>query len=133
MSLRQEEPKVVRDLLLLQEQSNFKFPKSNRLLTSTEFEAHKSQSFSIRNNGFHLVYKKIESGRKLGVVVSKRFGNAVNRNRIKRAIREFFRGKFTHFDGYSFVFIAKSDFNSSKDEITTSLEDLYQRLNERLS
>jgi ribonuclease P protein component len=59
----------------------------------------------------------------LGVTLSKKTGNAVKRNRVKRLIREFFRLNTSYFpQGYDIVIVAKkdaSDFNyqSIKEEL----------------
>jgi len=46
---------------------------------------------------------------RIGVTVTKRIGNAVERNRVKRRVREFFRQNRERLPGErDFVFIAKS-------------------------
>ncbi|MBN1277406.1 MAG: ribonuclease P protein component [Deltaproteobacteria bacterium] len=58
--------------------------------------------FILKQNGLGIT--------RLGVTVSKRVGNAVKRNRLKRLIREFFRLNkpcFPH--GYDVIAIAKKD------------------------
>ncbi len=45
---------------------------------------------------FVVYYLPIEHGPKVGIVVSKKFGKAVKRNKLKRQIREIVRGHLPH-------------------------------------
>ncbi len=68
------------------------FPKSRRLRTRDEFRRIKKYGKRItgRSVVFDVLTEKFPY-RLLGITVSKRFGNAVARNRFKRLIREAFR------------------------------------------
>ncbi|NGX61573.1 MAG: Ribonuclease P protein component [Chlamydiae bacterium] len=70
----------------------FSFPKSSRLLRSKQFRV--LGKYGEKRYGEYL-HVQILSGRtlgpKLGITVSRKFGNAVMRNRFKRRIREAFR------------------------------------------
>ena len=72
--------------------TEFRFPKSRKLLKTAEFDRvfrrRRSQA-----DGMLLVYgcENDLPGARLGLVVSKKCGNAVSRNRWKRCIREAFR------------------------------------------
>ncbi|MCK6526649.1 ribonuclease P protein component [Myxococcota bacterium] len=68
-------------------------PKSRRVLRSPEFEAMKRRGRRFRTAHFAVVYSPLPEAAesRLGLVVGRRTGNAVARNRVKRRIREFFR------------------------------------------
>lgn len=68
------------------------FPKSRRLKTRDEFRRIKKYGKRItgRMVFFDVLSEKFPY-RRLGLTVSKRFGNALLRNRFKRLIREAFR------------------------------------------
>ena len=68
------------------------FPKSRRVRSRDEFRRIKK--YGKRTNGHVVVFDVLAEKfpyRRLGVTVSKRYGNAVARNRFKRLIREAFR------------------------------------------
>ncbi|HRR32343.1 MAG TPA: ribonuclease P protein component [Candidatus Sumerlaeia bacterium] len=69
------------------------FPKEFRLLKKTEFRKVYEEGQVVRSQAFVLFYIKGEEEKpsRLGITVTRSFGRAVRRNRIKRLIREAFR------------------------------------------
>lgn len=69
------------------------FPKSRRLLTRAEFLAVQRAGGGARSRHFVALvrFREDDAPCRLGVVASKRVGNAVARNRGKRRVREWFR------------------------------------------
>ena len=70
-----------------------------------------------------------EKRRRLGVTVSKRVGNSVIRNRIKRCIREWFRNARVGLpDGSDIVVIARrAARNLSGPEVALTLDQMIER------
>ena len=87
----------------------FRFSKSRRLVSSTEYQLVISHACGSKDALF-FVYAR-ENGRqlsRLGVTVSRRVApRAVDRNRIKRAIRESFRHQENILTGLDIVTIAR--------------------------
>ena len=70
----------------------FDFPKSIRLLKSADFDRVFQRRCSFSDGLIIVYFDRCESKRpRLGLVVSRKCGNAVVRNRWKRALREAFR------------------------------------------
>lgn len=68
------------------------FEKKIRLLKSEEYLNLRKKSKRLENTEFYLIFKKNQyQYSRIGLTVSKRIGNAVVRNRIKRIIRDYFR------------------------------------------
>jgi ribonuclease P protein component len=69
------------------------FAKADRILKRFEFVQLSNTGDRVYNRHFIAIYK-IRLGQdrsRLGITVTKKVGNAVTRNRIKRYVREFFR------------------------------------------
>lgn len=71
---------------------------------------------------------------RLGITVSKKVGNAVARNRIKRLVREFYRNNRAKFPLSDCNIIARSgarylDYDDVCQELANALERIGQRIN----
>ncbi|MFP4446661.1 MAG: ribonuclease P protein component [Desulfosudaceae bacterium] len=72
--------------------SDFSFTKNDRLLKRSEFAAVSRQGKKISGPFFVArIRKSSQPHSRLGLTVSKKVGKAVQRNRIKRLVREYFR------------------------------------------
>lgn len=85
------------------------FPKSVRLRRRADFRRVQSQGRRIPTPHFLLIYlPRPHQGPKLGITVTKKVGTAVQRNRVKRLVREVFRQHRPQFpDGCELVVIAR--------------------------
>jgi ribonuclease P protein component len=68
------------------------FPKSHRLLKRSDFARRAEGVERLGTQNFAVIQVGNSLGiARLGIVVNRKVGNAVTRNRIKRLVREFFR------------------------------------------
>lgn len=88
--------------------------KNQRLLKRTEFQACYNQGEKFFTKFFLVFVKKTPYActhdnihARIGLAVSKKNGNAVQRNRLKRLLREFFRLHFANIVPYEFVVVPK--------------------------
>ena len=84
----------------------YSFPKQERLLNRTDFVNLNRLGKRYHAKHFIIILKKNGSGiNRLGITVSKKIGNAVKRNKIKRLVREFFRLNKKYFPVYCDIII----------------------------
>lgn len=80
----------------------------------------KSPHFILLYNCNHLNESRI------GLTVSRKNGNAVKRNYIKRTIREYYRLKINKLSNYDFVLIVRRTFNNNNFYlIQNELDELF--------
>lgn len=68
----------------------FRFPRTCRLRKRREFLAVQTTGRKVHTKYFLVLVQKPGTGR-VGITVTKRTGNAVTRNRLKRLVREYVR------------------------------------------
>ncbi len=84
--------------------------KKYRLRRRKDFRRTYKQGISAKNSSF-IVYWRPNGLKtcRVGFSVSKKIGAAVQRNRVKRRLREACRLELTHFvEGYDYIFIARA-------------------------
>lgn len=110
--------------------TTFRFPKSHRLLKSVEFDRVFDRRRSRSDN--RIVVYGCENGlahSRLGLVVSRKCGNAVTRNRWKRCLREAFRLSLPELPaGIDLVVLPRADAEPSTPELARSFTTLVARL-----
>lgn len=104
------------------------FGKDERVRKRLDYLRIYDQGKRIYSKRFTIIICRNQSGlRRLGTTVSKKTGNAVQRNRIKRLLREFFRLNKSRLPASSdIVIIAK------KGILPLTYSDVYRELESRL-
>lgn len=84
------------------------FTKADRLRRRSEYLRVQAQGKRLHTRHFGVTLAPPEVLRpRLGLVVTRRFGKAVRRNRMKRLLREFFRRHRQQLPGRDLVILAK--------------------------
>ena len=107
------------------------FTKADRLRKHPEFVHLSKTGRRVQNSYFIVLFAPGHHQRsRLGVTVTKRVGNAVTRNRIKRLFRDFFRLKRDDLGAYlDIVIIAKKEAAGlTSAETFTHLERLFKKI-----
>jgi ribonuclease P protein component len=110
---------------------NFTLPKDVRLLKRGQFLRLSKQGKKIHTGYFiAAVLEGTGQNNRIGITVSKKVGNAVERNRIKRIIREYFRHRKDFFTGIKDInIIAKRGLTTlSNRQIIEKLDKLFTKI-----
>jgi len=111
--------------------NNFSLPKEVRLLKRSQFLTLSKQGQKIHTGYFiAAVLKGTGKYNRIGITVSKRVGNAVARNRIKRIIREYFRHRKDSIPGTRDINIIgrKGLTTLSNRQIIEKLDKLFRKI-----
>jgi len=107
--------------------------KEDRLLKREEFVSVNEKGSTLK--GAKIVVRYLENDLKkarIGVTVTKRNGNAIKRNLIKRQIRSIVSGYVTTLSGYDVIIIAKTAYNTdSFNETALELKELLSKIGEK--
>ena len=104
------------------------FGKDERIRKRKDYLKTYRNGTRIDSKNFIIILSRNQSGTKrLGITVTKKVGNSVKRNRIKRLLREFFRlNKNKLPDSQDIVIIVKKEIPSLKyQDVCVELEDLF--------
>ena len=111
--------------------SNYAFTKTDRLRKRTEYLHVSQHGKKVQNLHFLAYYSpNNENASRLGITVTKRIGNAVTRNRIKRLVREDFRLNHKEVQPYLDINVIakKNAVAETSATIFHSLGDLFEKI-----
>lgn len=107
-------------------------PKPNRLNLATEFRFIKRDGKSLQTPFFTILYRPSRQPEivQVGFIVSNRVGTAVERNRIRRQLREVFHKNLDKFPkGIEIAVIAKkSTLDISYENLNSEVTNLLQKI-----
>ena len=109
----------------------FCLPKTERLRKRAQFLTLSKQGKKVYTDCFiAIVHDSTAQNNRLGITVSKKVGNAVRRNRIKRIIREYFRHHKESITGpIDINIIARKGLTTlSNQQILEKLDKLFKKI-----
>ena len=107
------------------------FPRRNRLLTAADYREVFKQPKRVSSPELLLLFTQNQQANpRLGLAIAKKqIKNAVDRNRVKRIIRESFRCKFQDLPAVDIVVLArKSLLNMDNTEFRKKLDGLLEQV-----
>lgn len=108
--------------------NNFKYSSKRRLRTAFDYKSVYTRCKRVHYPDFILRYKYVDTTAptRVGVVVSKKSAaKAVDRNRIKRVVRECFRVKLQDSTGLDIILTAKANAKSlSRSELAACVNQI---------
>lgn len=113
------------------ESNTFQFRKSHRLLTKAEFQFVFDKAFKVNQKYLSVLAKPNQKPiARLGLIIGKRFAkSAVDRNKIKRILRESFRHHRHQLIGFDIIIIARQQCHLlDKATLREGIEKLWEKL-----
>ncbi len=109
------------------------FPPERRLRRKVEFDAAYARGRRLGDGFFGLIIRPSEGGPRLGLAVATKIaGNSVERNRIRRVIRETFRLRQRELPAVDIVVSARAKVRGARnEELRSSLNTLWDRVREQ--
>ncbi len=102
--------------------------KAYRIKKNQDFSRIIKKRKSIANKDFILYYLKNDSHLRVGLSVSKKLGNAVTRNKIKRQLRMMAQDLFNKEDQADYIIIVRNHYlTQTFEENKKSLQWLYKK------
>ncbi|MBN1570009.1 MAG: ribonuclease P protein component [Acidobacteria bacterium] len=107
------------------------FPREVRIVRSSDYRMLYSTGKKIHSERFILFWRENGIGHhRLGITVSRKVGNAIVRNRIKRLFREIFRKYLRNIPGQADIIVnaksscANADYVELRDEFLAATQRL---------
>lgn len=113
-----------------------RFPKSARLIKPAEFRRVFSDAAAVKTRGFTLLYRPTDQAHaRLGLAIAKKsLPLAVQRNRVKRLVREAFRHHAARLPAVDIIVMTRPVArDQSKQDLRRELDDCFDRLRQRFS
>ncbi len=116
--------------------STYQFQREHRLLKASDFRYVFDKAFKVNNKAFTLLARKsLTNHSRLGLVIAKKnLKLAVQRNRVKRLLREYFRCHCDSFDQYDLVILTRREIAvMSQQQLIEYRDDIFNRFIKRLN
>ncbi|MDQ7048334.1 MAG: ribonuclease P protein component [Enterobacterales bacterium] len=116
--------------------STCRFQPEHRLLKTSDFRHVFDKAFKVNNKAFTLLARKNHTNHsRLGLVIAKKnLKLAIQRNRVKRLLRDYFRCHKESFANYDLVVLTRREITvMSQQQLDVYRDDIFNRFIKRLN